>query len=76
MLAGNFGIGKSQISLVWHEPIAGEQRYKNKMNPQDTNLAPWIETLYRQQIFPGETLDSSNQTLRYLNASLQSKRLN
>ena len=75
-LAGNSGIAGSQISLVRHEPIAGEQRYKNEINSQITNLASWIEALYRQHIFPGEIQDISKQILRYLDASLQWKRLN
>ena len=76
-LAGNFGVAKSQISLVWHEPTAGEERYKDRINPQNMNLMSWTEALYRQHIFPGESLDkSSNQTLRHLDASLHWERLN
>ena len=76
-LAGNFGIARSQIDLFWHEPTAGEERYKDKINPQNMNLVSWTEALYRQHIFPGESLDMfSNQTLRHLDNSLHWKRLN
>ena len=73
-LAGSFGITRSQMDLVWHGPTLGEESHKDKLSPHNKDVGLWIEALYRQSSFPGESFHNfSGPILRHLDASLHWK---
>ncbi|GAP88755.1 putative cytochrome p450 protein [Rosellinia necatrix] len=70
----SFGIQREALERAWHVPEPGDWCYipNNPINPKQKSLIHRVEDIYKQQLLPGDRMDSWCQTfLESISASLR-----
>ena len=73
-MAAIFGLDMLQYGLIWHQPVPGEERYRDEINPRNKHLVSWTEANLKHHLLVREPLDRlSSCVLGHIDARLHWK---
>lgn len=75
-MATIFGVDMLQYDLLWHQPLPGELRYRDELNPRNKHLVSWTEANSKHHLLAGEPLDQlSSRILDHIATKLHWEKL-